>query len=147
MKIVKLGDVCEVIAGQSPVGSSYNENGNGIEFHQGKKLFGSDLLKQSSIFTSRPAKLAEAGDILMSVRAPVGPINHLDRKICIGRGLASIRPSEKISKDYLFYFLRLNEENINGRQGATFASINKTEIETLFLPLPSLVWMKSRLGA
>jgi len=137
MRAVTLRDVCEVIAGQSPVGSSYNEDGNGIEFHQGKKRFGADLLKRSSVFTNQPTKIAEPGDILISVRAPVGPVNHVDRKICIGRGLAAIRPSEKIDIEYLFYFLRLNEVNINGRDGATFASINKTEIESIIVPLPS----------
>lgn len=133
-----LGDVCEVIAGQSPEGSSYNDRGEGIEFHQGKKLFGKNNLKISATYTAQPTKRAEPGDILMSVRAPVGPINYTDRKICIGRGLAAIRASDKTDRSYLFHFLRMNEANINGTEGATFASINKKDIESIILPLPSL---------
>lgn len=138
MKRVHLGDVCTVIAGQSPVGSSYNDTGNGIEFHQGKKLFGENELQSSTVYTTQPTKIAEPGDILISVRAPVGPVNYTDRRICIGRGLAAIRAGDKIDRSYLFHFLRMNEASINGRQGATFASINKKDIEAILLPLPSL---------
>jgi type I restriction enzyme S subunit len=138
MKTVKLADVCEIIAGQSPVGSSYNDRGDGMEFHQGKKLFGEMQLQSSRVFTSQPTKIAEPGDILMSVRAPVGPANFTDRQICIGRGLAAIRVGDEVDKEYLFHFLRLNESKINGKEGATFASINKSEIGEIELPLPSL---------
>jgi type I restriction enzyme S subunit len=138
MKTVKIGDICKVIAGQSPVGSSYNDNGNGIEFHQGKKLFGENEIKVSPMHTTQPTKIAEAGDILMSVRAPVGPVNYTDRKICIGRGLAAIRAGANIDKSYLFHFLRMNEANTNGKEGAIFASINKKDIEAIELPLPSI---------
>jgi type I restriction enzyme S subunit len=135
---VKLSDVCEVIAGQSPIGSSYNEQGDGIEFHQGKKLFGDNELKISKVFTSSPSKIALPNDILISVRAPVGPVNYTRRKICIGRGLAAIRCSNEIIPSYLFYYLRMNEALINGKEGATFASINKNDIENLKIPLPSV---------
>lgn len=138
MKSVKLGDVCEVIAGQSPVGSTYNNKGDGIEFHQGKKLFGENELQPSETRTTQPTKIAEPGDILISVRAPVGPVNYTDRRICIGRGLAAIRTGSEIDSSYLFHFLRMNEANINGTEGATFASINKKDIESILLPLPSL---------
>jgi type I restriction enzyme S subunit len=138
MKIVKLGDVCKIIAGQSPVGTTYNTDGVGVEFHQGKKLFGDITLRISETFTTSPIKLAEAGDILMSVRAPVGPINFTDRQICTGRGLAIIRAGEKIDCNYLFNYLRKKESEITGTQGATFASINKSQIENLTIPLPSL---------
>jgi restriction endonuclease S subunit len=136
--IVKIGEVCEVIAGQSPEGSSYNKVHNGIEFHQGKKLFGDQYILESNIYTSEPTKIAEPGDILISVRAPVGPINITNRRICIGRGLAAIRPSDKIDLEYLFYYLRMNEDNINGREGATFSSINKSDIENMEFALPSI---------
>lgn len=138
MKTVKLGDVCEVVAGQSPVGTSYNDKGEGLEFHQGKKLFGENELRTSNVHTTKPTKIAEPGDILMSVRAPVGPVNYTNRKICIGRGLAAIRAGNEVDKSYLFHFLRMNEANINGTQGATFASINKKDIESILLPLPDV---------
>lgn len=146
MKTVKLGDSCEVIAGQSPVGSSYNDKSEGIEFHQGKKLFGENELRVSATFTTQPTKIAEPGDILMSVRAPVGPVNYTSRRICIGRGLAAIRASNQIDRSYLFHFLRMNEANINGTEGATFASINKKDIESIELPLPSLEEQRKIVG-
>jgi type I restriction enzyme S subunit len=139
MKITNLGQVCAIIAGQSPAGNSYNQICKGTEFHQGKKLFGETILKKSKIHTTDPVKFAKAGDILISVRAPVGPVNFTDRKICVGRGLAIIRAENNIDKNYLFLYLKMNEAKINGKQGATFASITKNEIGEIIIPLPSLI--------
>lgn len=135
MKEGKLKDYCTVIAGQSPSGSSYNENGDGIEFHQGKKAFGEVYIEHSNVWTTEITKKAEAGDILMSVRAPVGPTNLTNREICIGRGLAAIRCSELVVPQYVLYALRNIEHSIIGNDGAVFNSINKKMIEEL--PLPS----------
>ena len=90
-KWVRLGDVSEVIAGQSPPGKSYNSAGVGAEFHQGKVAFGDTTLKVSGKWTTESRRFAEPGDVVMSVRAPVGPVNLVDRSVAIGRGLASIR--------------------------------------------------------
>ena len=136
--IVKIGDVCSVIAGQSPKGSFYNDKGDGLPFYQGKKLFGERYLKTPTTWTSHVTKEAEAGDILMSVRAPVGPINFSTEKICIGRGLAAIRASESIDRNYLFYILLSKQKEISGNEGAVFASINKKQIEGIDVPLPHL---------
>ena len=97
-----LGDYCEVIAGQSPEGKYYNTDGQGLPFYQGKKEFGDRFIGAPQKWTTKVTKEAIDGDILMSVRAPVGPINFSTQKICIGRGLASIRPSTKLNKDFLF---------------------------------------------
>ena len=134
----KLGNVCEVIAGQSPEGKYYNNNGDGIPFHQGKKDFGDMFISQPSTWTSKVTKIAEAGDILMSVRAPVGPINFSTQKCCIGRGLAAIRTSEKVDKDFLFYSLLSKQDFIKGNEGAVFSSINKTQIGQLEIALPPI---------
>jgi type I restriction enzyme S subunit len=127
----KLGDYCEVIAGQSPEGKYYNDSGEGLPFYQGKKEFGDRFLGSPKKWTSKVTKEAKAGDILMSVRAPVGPINFSTQDICIGRGLAAIRSSDKLDKDFLFYYLLSKQDEIQGSEGAVFASINKAQIEAL----------------
>ena len=135
-EIKKLGDVCKVIAGQSPEGKFYNSVGNGLPFYQGKKEYGEKYIGEPTIWTSKTTKEAEAGDILMSVRAPVGPINFATQKICIGRGLAAIRSVKNIDKEFLFNFFLKYENEIIGNKGAVFDSINKTQIENILIPLP-----------
>jgi type I restriction enzyme S subunit len=134
----KIGDVCEVIAGQSPEGKFYNFEGKGLPFYQGKKDFGEKFIEAPTNWTTQTTKVAREGDILMSVRAPVGPVNFATDEICIGRGLAAIRSGSELNREFLFYqFLHLQPE-ISGKEGAVFASINKSEIEALpfaFAPL------------
>ena len=137
-KTVKLGDVCKVIAGQSPEGKYYNNDGVGIPFYQGKKDFGKVYINSPSVWTTEITKEAIKDDILMSVRAPVGPVNISRENICIGRGLAAIRSSEKIDKSYLFNYLLSIEKDLIGSSGAVFNSINKGQIEKLEIPLPPL---------
>ena len=137
-RTVALGDVCKVIAGQSPEGKYYNNDGVGIPFYQGKKDFGKVYINPPSVWTTEITKEAIKDDILMSVRAPVGPVNISRENICIGRGLAAIRSSEKIDKSYLFNYLLSIEKNLIGSSGAVFNSINKGQIEKLEIPLPPL---------
>ena len=127
----KLGDYCKVIAGQSPEGKYYNDMGDGLPFYQGKKEFGDRYIGAPKKWTSKITKEAKAGDILMSVRALVGPINYSTQDIFIGRGLAAIRPAEELDKDFLFYYLLSKQNEITGNEGAVFASINKSQIEAL----------------
>lgn len=137
--IVPLGTVAEVIAGQSPPGESYNESGAGVPFYQGKTEFGGVFLEAPKKWTTDPRRFAEADDILMSVRAPVGPVNIATQRICIGRGLAAIRPAEgRLLTSFAFYVLRSIEDEITGDAGAAFASINRGDIEALEIPLPPL---------
>lgn len=138
MKLVPLGAIAEVIAGQSPEGTYYNSSGDGIPFYQGKKEFGERFLGEPTTWTTKITKEAQEGDILMSVRAPVGPINFSTQQICIGRGLAAIRSSEMIDKDFLFYFLLYKQPEISGNTGAVFDSINKDQIASIQVPLPSI---------
>lgn len=137
--VVELGEVAEVVSGQSPPGESYNETGEGVPFYQGKTEFGKIFIEASTTWTTSPQRFAEAGDILMSVRAPVGPVNLATQRVCIGRGLAAIKPSAgRLNNLYTFYFLRSQEGNIKGDAGAAFASINRREIEKLKIPIPPL---------
>ena len=138
-KVVALGEVAMVIAGQSPPGRSYNDEGDGVPFYQGKTEFGELFIGEPKKWTTDPRRFAESGDILISVRAPVGPVNLAPQKLCIGRGLAAIRPSQdQIDKMYAFHILRSIESQITGSSGAAFASINKREIEKIEVPLPPL---------
>ena len=136
--MVKLGDVCEVIAGQSPDGQYYNEDGQGTPFYQGKTEFTDRLLGSPQKWTTRITKTAVKNDIVMSVRAPVGPVNIATEDICIGRGLAAIRSGTQVLTDYIFYLLKSIEDRITGNYGAAFSSINKKEIEAIEIPLPPL---------
>ncbi len=137
-EVKKIGQVCEVIAGQSPEGKYYNKAGKGLPFYQGKKEFTDRFIGKPTTWTTNITKEARQGDILMSVRAPVGPVNFATERICIGRGLAAIRPSKLINKDFLFNFLLKHQNKIVGNTGAVFNSINKTQIENILIPVPPL---------
>ena len=139
---VALGDVCEVIAGQSPKSSNYNKAKDGLPFYQGKKEFTSKYLGDPTKWTTHVTSEAIAGDILMSVRAPVGPINFATERICIGRGLAAIRTGEQIDQDFLFYLLLSMQDQIKGSEGAVFASINKNQIQCISFSKPPLAEQK-----
>ena len=136
--MVQLGEVCEIIAGQSPDSKYYNEQGKGTPFYQGKTEFTEKYIDNPVKWTLQETKIAEKNDILMSVRAPVGPVNIATQRICIGRGLAVIRPSLNILLTYLFTLLKTQEKNIKGSGGSVFDSISKKDIEAIKIPLPPI---------
>ncbi|MGH2553198.1 MAG: N-6 DNA methylase, partial [Chitinophagaceae bacterium] len=136
--VVKLGEVAEVISGQSPESEFYNNKKEGMPFYQGRTEFGEIFIGEPKTWTTKITKTAIKDDILMSVRAPVGPVNIATQEICIGRGIAAIRPNEKILKTFLFTFLKSIQENIKGNGGAVFDSINRNQIMDLEIPLPPL---------
>lgn len=133
----KLGEVCEVISGQSPESQYYNKEGNGLPFYQGKKEFTEKYIGSPTTWTTEITKIAEKGDLLMSVRAPVGDVNFATKQLCIGRGLAAIRIKSDVDKDYLFYYLLANKNKIKGKEGVGFSSINRSEINEINLQYPS----------
>jgi len=137
----KLSDptIAEVTMGQSPPSSTYNNQGNGLPFYQGKVDFSEIYLKPPQKWCSKPTKVALKNDVLISVRAPVGPTNICKEKSCIGRGLAAIRAKENLDNFYLFYWFRYNEpEIVNFGQGSTFGAIKKDYLENFKIPLPLL---------
>jgi len=137
-KSVRLGDVCEVIMGQSPPGFTYNNEAKGLPFFQGKIDFG-NIYPSISTWCTKPIKIAQPNDILLSVRAPVGPTNICNIRCCIGRGLAAIRTTGKINYWFLFYYLRFIERTLGIiSQGSTFSAISKSQIGNLKIPLPPL---------
>lgn len=132
MKKTRLGDIAIITMGQSPESCFYNTEGRGMPFLQGSKTFGR-IFPTFSSFTERTTKTALKGDVLMSVRAPVGDINIAPTDMCIGRGLCSIRMKNGNQK-YLFYLLKNNIHNILSKQnGTVFASVNRKDLESLEL--------------
>lgn len=133
-----LSNIANITMGQSPDGSSYNENGNGTIFYQGSTDFG---IRFPSIrkYTTAPSRFAKKGDILMSVRAPVGAMNIANNDCCIGRGLTSL--SSKVgSTTHLYYILddlRMKFENINSA-GTTFGALTKDGLYGLPVVVPSV---------
>jgi type I restriction enzyme M protein len=138
-EVVKLDDIIELVSGQSPESEYYNQDNKGIPFYQGKTEFGELYLEDPKYWTEKITKESIKGDVLMTVRAPVGPVNmNPFDKICIGRGLNALRVSDKILNIYLFYYLKSNQEQINGNEGAIFQSISREQILSLKIPLPPL---------
>ena len=134
----KLGEVCDINMGQSPTSSTYNNIQDGLPFYQGKKDYG-EKFPTPRVWCSEPIKIVEAGDILISVRAPVGALNMAQEKSCIGRGLAGLRAKKELDQNYLLYYLRLREQDIaNLGTGSTFTAISKKHLENLEIPLPPL---------
>lgn len=138
MKVSKLKDCCTIIAGQSPESKYYNFNGDGLPFFQGKADFG-ELYPSIRVYCSQPTKIAEKDDILLSVRAPVGPTNLAPCKVCIGRGLTAIRPSEVLLTRYVLLFFRYFEAQLASKgTGTTFKAITQDVVKNLEIPIPPL---------
>ena len=126
-----LSEIANITMGQSPYGSSYNEEGNGSVFYQGSTDFGIRF-PSVRMFTTEPSRFAEKGDILMSVRAPVGDTNIANKDCCIGRGLAALN-SKIGSITYLYFildYLKAKFDLLNS-VGTTFGAITKDELFTL----------------
>jgi len=134
----KLGEVCEVVMGQSPDGDSINEK-EGTEFHQGKTCFGDRFLTHSHLYTSKPAKYAEANSVLLCVRAPVGFPNITQRRICIGRGLCSLSCKKEITNMFLYYSLLGKQAYFEKNStGSTFKAISSKIVSNTMIPIPPL---------
>ncbi len=131
-----LSDIADITMGQSPKGTSYNQDKTGIIFFQGRTDF-RYRFPNERIYTTEPKKFAEKNDILMSVRAPVGDLNIANQKCCIGRGLASVRSKDNHSS-FLFYTLLniKNQLNIFNGQGTVFGSINQKSLKELSIVIP-----------
>lgn len=127
-EITTLADEVNFKMGQSPKSEFYNEDGNGLPFHQGVGTYG-ERFPEHKIFCSVNGRTAEEGDILFSVRAPVGRLNIADRKLIIGRGLSAMRHKRGLN-NYLYYLLQheFSKEDIIGN-GSIFNSVGKDELK------------------
>ncbi len=137
-EIQKLENIIELVSGQSPLSEFYNSKGQGLPFYQGKIDFGGDFLNNPTTWTTKVTKKAIKNDILMSVRAPVGPVNiNPFNEICIGRGLAALRPKDgRCLYQYLYQYLKNNQEYISKNNGLGFDSITREQILDFKIPLP-----------
>lgn len=135
-EVKKLKDMCRLTMGQSPKSEFYNETGEGIAFHQGVTDFG-DRFPSDRLFCTTDGRIAEVGDILFSVRAPVGRLNIANKKICLGRGLSAIRHNQN-HQVFLWEQLRnrFTKDDMMGN-GAIFASVTKDDMQGIELVCPS----------
>ncbi len=138
-----LSDVADITMGQSPPGDTYNDNGVGLPFYQGSTDFGFRFPSLRK-YCSEPKRLADADDVLISVRAPVGDLNRAKDDCCIGRGLASLRAKNSL-QTWVFYrckFLSQQLETFNS-EGTVFGSINGKDLKGLPTILPPEVLCKA----
>ena len=135
MEYLRLKDVCDINMGQSPTSDSYNDDGDGVPFFQGNADFG-DRYPVTRKWCNAPTKMAQSGDILISVRAPIGAINYAKEECCIGRGLAAVTPDrDKVSPDFVFWFLKGKKEELNSKgTGSTFKAISRKVLEEILVP-------------
>jgi type I restriction enzyme S subunit len=131
-----LKDIADITMGQSPSGSSYNEDGNGEVFYQGRAEFGYRFPTRR-LFTTEPKRMAEAGDVLLSVRAPVGDLNVAYERCCIGRGLGAIhgRNGYQSFVLYTMFALRPQLDVYNG-EGTVFGSIKRNALNDMPIDIP-----------
>ncbi len=136
--VATLGDTCSVVQGQSPPGYTYNTDADGLPFLQGKAEFGY-IYPTPVKWCSAPSKIAEPDDVLISVRAPVGPTNLCEIRSCIGRGLAAIRPEDDIPSKYILYAIRASADDLRAKAaGTTFEAIKGDDLRLHSIPVAPL---------
>ena len=132
---VRLDTMAFILMGQSPTSDSYNFDAQGLPFYQGSADFSEKYVK-TRMYCSAPTRIANSGDVLMSVRAPVGTVNLTDKECCIGRGLAAIRSkkSQEYNEFFLYAFRVMEDKIASMGQGSTVLSINKDNLHGLLMP-------------
>jgi type I restriction enzyme S subunit len=137
-EVKKLGEVCDIIMGQSPDSNTYNSDKIGLPLIQGNADI-QDRITNPRNYTTRATKKCEIGDLILTVRAPVGAVAKSIHNACIGRGVCSIRNKSISNIEFIFQFL-LNYETkwANLEQGSTFTAVSGIEIKKLTINLPSL---------
>ena len=135
-EVGSLSDIATITMGQSPCGTSYNENGEGIIFYQGRTEFGFRF-PSIRLYTTAPSRFAEVGSTLMSVRAPVGDINMALLRCCIGRGVASIK-SNCDCDSYIYYLMKSLKKrfDIYNGEGTVFGSVGRDTLRGLLITIP-----------
>lgn len=145
MKRYKLGEIADVVMGQSPESKYYNTEGKGLPFLQGNRTFG-ERYPDFDTYTSVITKKAKAHDVLMSVRAPVGAVNITPIDVCLGRGLCALR-MQNGNQDYLYYLMKYYSSQFNKTYGGTiFPSINRDEIKSLIVNIVDDKYLQQRIA-
>ena len=142
-QIKPLGEVCEIIMGQSPLGEnvvekSKNTNSQALEFHQGKICFTDKFISASEVVTTDIRKIAPENSVLLCVRAPVGVVNITQRQIAIGRGLCALNLKGGSNEFLYFYLLTLKDYFNQKATGSTFSAINLDIVKKTEIPLPTM---------
>lgn len=137
MKVGTVGEDFNLTMGQSPPGETYNEEGEGIPFFQGRADFGFRY-PENRVYCTAPTRFAKAGDTLVSVRAPVGDVNMAKEECAIGRGVAAVRHKTG-SRSYTYYAMKSLEEDFGKfeAEGTVFGSINKADFQNLEIGIPT----------
>lgn len=132
-----LSDIADITMGQSPSGSSYNEDGTGTIFFQGRAEFGFRF-PSVRLYTTEPKRMARSNDTLMSVRAPVGDLNVAHTDCCIGRGLAAIHSKNNHQSFVLYTMFSLKKQlDVFNGEGTVFGSINRNSLNEMPILIPS----------
>lgn len=135
-KVGCVDDEFDLTMGQSPPGSTYNEDGEGLPFYQGRADF-SFRYPIRRVYCTAPTRLAKAGDTLISVRAPVGDINMASEDCAIGCGVAAARHKTG-SRSYTYYSMRGLEDVFEQfePEGTVFGSISKKDFHAIPCVIP-----------
>ena len=132
-----LSDIADITMGQSPSGSSYNEDGTGTIFFQGRAEFGFRF-PSVRLYTTEPKRMARSNDTLLSVRAPVGDLNVAHTDCCIGRGLAAIHSKSNHQSFVLYTMFSLKKQlDVFNGEGTVFGSINRNSLNDMPILIPS----------
>ncbi|MGX6486637.1 MAG: restriction endonuclease subunit S [Aerococcus sanguinicola] len=136
-KWVRADELLLVTMGQSPKKETINSSKRGYEFHQGKSLFTNKYLGISDTYTEAENKVICSPAVIMSVRAPVGDVNLVDRDIFIGRGLAAFQTLGSVDIEYIYYYLSTIKKDLERvSTGSTFKAINSTVVRNICIPVP-----------
>lgn len=140
--MVKLSDVCEIMMGQAPASSSYNDKNLGYPLIAGAGDFG-ELIPNPKKSTTEASKISQVGDIILCIRATIGDLNWSDKKYCLGRGVAGLHPKENLDSKYLWYYLNSKKTLLSSKgTGSTFKQISRSHIEECKIVIPPLAEQK-----
>lgn len=136
-----LSDIADIVMGQSPKGDTYNEDGAGAVFYQGRAEFG-ERFPTRRLFTTAPKRMAKENSVLMSVRAPVGDVNVAYEECCIGRGLCSVASKDNHQSFILYTMYNLKDKfDVYNGEGTVFGSINKDSMNCMTIQIPNKALM------
>ena len=141
----KLGEIVDITMGQSPKSEYYNTEGKGYPFLQGNRTFGFKY-PTFDTYTSVMTKQAKSGDVIMSVRAPVGDLNITPVNMCLGRGVCSLRMKNG-NQDFLFYMMKYYIPHLLKKEsGTVFGSVNRNDISGLEVDIPEDVKVQKKIA-
>ena len=138
ISVHRLDEVCEVVMGQAPKGTAYNNAGEGWPLIAGAGDFSGDR-PLATKHTSEASKLSQRGDIVLGIRASIGEKVWADGVYCLGRGVAGLRAKPTVDSRFLWHWLTHVEAQLAAKaKGATFKQVNRQDIGELEIRLPSL---------